>query len=59
MPKIYVIGNRTRLKVGNDMPTSGTPNDGPRCEYFRGYINALAKTSNEEVSTPRDIWLGF
>lgn len=47
-PKIYVTENGTSLKGENDMPILDTVNDEFRCEYFRGYINALAKASSED-----------
>lgn len=47
-PKIYVTENGTSLKGENDMPILDTLNDEFRCEYFRGYIDALAKSFSED-----------
>lgn len=47
-PKIYVTENGTSLKGENDLPIKETLNDEFRCEYFRGYTNALAKAYSED-----------
>jgi len=47
-PKIYVTENGTSLKNENDIPLPDVLNDEFRAEYFRGYINALARAHNED-----------
>lgn len=46
-PKIYVTENGTSLKGENDLSLEQIVNDDFRCEYFRGYINALARARVE------------
>lgn len=46
-PKIYVTENGTSLKNENDLSLKDIVNDDFRCEYFRGYINALARARVE------------
>ena len=41
-PTFYVTENGTSLKVENDLPLEKLLDDEFRCEYFRGYIGALA-----------------
>jgi beta-glucosidase len=42
-PKIYCTENGTSLKGENDLPIEQILEDDFRVEYFRGYIDALAK----------------
>ncbi|CZS99707.1 probable beta-glucosidase [Rhynchosporium agropyri] len=42
-PKIYCTENGTSLKGENDLPIEQILDDEFRAEYFRGYIDALAK----------------
>ena len=42
-PKIYCTENGTSLKGENDLPLEKILDDEFRAEYFRGYIDALAK----------------
>jgi beta-glucosidase len=41
-PTFYVTENGTSLKGENDLPLEQLLDDEFRCEYFRGYIGALA-----------------
>lgn len=41
-PTFYVTENGTSLKGENDKPLEEILNDDFRCEYFKGYIGALA-----------------
>lgn len=47
-PKIYVTENGTSLKGENDLPREQILDDEFRAEYFRGYVNALAKAVEED-----------
>ncbi|KAF8474184.1 beta-glucosidase [Kalaharituber pfeilii] len=47
-PKIYVTENGTSLKGENDLSIEEMVNDDFRCDYFRGYIDALAKAYSED-----------
>jgi len=47
-PKIYCTENGTSLKGENDLPKEEILDDEFRAEYFRGYINALAKAVSED-----------
>jgi beta-glucosidase len=47
-PKIYCTENGTSLKGENDLPKEQILDDEFRAEYFRGYINALAKAVSED-----------
>jgi len=46
-PIIYVTENGTSLKGENDLPLEKMVNDDFRAEYFRGYINAMARARCE------------
>jgi len=47
-PTIYVTENGTSLKNENNIPLPDVLDDEFRCEYFRGYINALADAYKED-----------
>jgi beta-glucosidase len=47
-PKIYCTENGTSVKGENDLPREQILDDEFRAEYFRGYIDALAKAVSED-----------
>ncbi|KAG0652398.1 Beta-glucosidase 1B [Hyphodiscus hymeniophilus] len=48
-PKIYCTENGTSLKGENDLPREQILDDEFRAEYFRGYVDALAKAVQDGV----------
>jgi beta-glucosidase len=47
-PTFYVTENGTSLKGENDLPLDQLLEDDFRCEYFRGYIGALADAHSKD-----------
>ncbi|RYP71673.1 hypothetical protein DL771_004624 [Monosporascus sp. 5C6A] len=47
-PPIYVTENGTSIKGENDLPKDDILNDQFRCDYYNGYVNALAQAVTED-----------